>query len=719
MNRRILLRTRFVGGVITLLFIVTIWKLYDIQIINGDFWLNKAKQTWTRAETVKPSRGKIVDRNDAILAMDSVAFTVALNPKQLQKLGNRTEVIEFMNKTLKKPKSELKAIATAKRDDGTYYEYREVRQEGWKVNKQVADKIFLFREKLQEKYNSVDVGIYMVQETTRYYPKATLAAHLIGFVNKEGSPVGGVESNLNEQLKGIDGRVKYAKDGNGIVLRNSITDVIPAKEGSTIRLTVDADIQQYIEGAIKQAYDLYKPKSITAIAADPNTMEILGLANLPTYNPNQYWTSGFQSFFDPAVQSRYEPGSTFKIVTLAAAVEEGQFNPNEMYMSGQIKVADRTIRDHKRGGWGNITFLEGLKRSSNVAFVKLGYERLQANKLSAYIKKFGFGEKTGIELPGEIRGVINVNPLNPVDVATAAFGQGQVAVTPIQQLAAVAAVANGGKLMEPHIVKEIVDANGKVQKQMKPKMVRRVISEQTSAKVSSYLEQVVADQEIGSGKSAFISGYRVAGKTGTAQKVVDGKYSNSKFVVSFIGYAPVENPKIIVYVVADEPADSLASGGSVAAPVFREIVQKSLQHMGIAPNLAVKPATVRKQTVTVPDLRGMTVSRAKDKLIASKLKPEIVGEGNTITQYIPVAGTKVSPGQRIFVLTEDRQKLVIPNMRGLPLRDALEICTILNIRVLTQGQGFVKNQVMVQKNGDKVLKLILSPPNKLNSKGSK
>ncbi|UVI32190.1 penicillin-binding transpeptidase domain-containing protein [Paenibacillus spongiae] len=720
MTKRIKLRTLLVGGLITLFFVILMGKTFWVQVVKADFWTEKARNTWSTSETLVPVRGTISDRDGNVLAMDTAAYTVAVNPKIIHELGIEDFVVSKLHLILGKPESELREIVTAKKDDGTYYTQREVRREGWKIDKSVRDRIVNFRDELEKQTKKKDVGIYLIEQQKRYYPKHELAAHTIGYVDRDGKAITGLEAYLDDELKGVEGKINYKRDGNGIILENEKVEFKPSRDGKNVKLTIDADIQHYVQEAIQEAYDKYQPKSITAIAADPDTMEILGMANLPTYNPNEYGKSPQANFYNHAIKSEYEPGSTFKIVTLAAAVEEGVFNPNEEYESGRIKVGNQTLRDVKREGWGTISFLEGLKRSSNVAFVKLGYERLKTDKMIQYIKDFGFGQKTGIELPGEIPGKMNINPNRPVEVATATFGQGPVTVTPIQQIAAVAAVANGGKLMQPHIIKEIEDPVTNKTEVVKPKVVRQVISEKTSKQVGEYLEQVVSDQKIGTGKNAYIPGYRVAGKTGTAQKVIAGKkgYSDEKYVVSFIGYAPVDNPKIIVYVVVDEPNDKYAGGGSVAAPVFKKIVQQSLRQMNVMPDLPVDPETKKSSkqkelTVAVPDLSGLGLSQAKSKLKSSTLVAEVVGSGTAVKQQIPKAGTETSPNQKVYLITEDRDKLPIPNMRGLPLRDALEICSLLNIRTVTEGQGYVTNQIAAMKDGERVLKLILTPPGPL------
>ncbi|GFN30388.1 penicillin-binding protein 2B [Paenibacillus curdlanolyticus] len=709
-----------IGGLITLLFVVLIGRLYWVQVVKADFWLSNAEQYWAASEKLVAKRGDITDRDGNVLAMDGKAYTVAVSPAQLDKLGIVDKVTAKLAELLGMNESDLRAIATARNPDknNALYAQREVRSKGWKIDKELGDKIEAFKKELTAETGSVDVGIYLLNETKRYYPKNSMAAQLLGYVDKEGKANYGLESFFDEVLRGEDGYRKYQKDGNRIQIDGGKVEYKPARDGKNITLTIDYDIQNYVEQAIQKAYDKYNPKSITAIAVDPNTMEILGMANLPSANPNNYWTQDSSGFYNHATRSLYEPGSTFKIVTLAGAVEEGIFDPDAEYMSGSIQVPGKRIYDINRNGWGQITYLEGLKRSSNVAFVHLGYEGLGEDKLRSYITNFGFGAKTGVELPGELVGSIRFH--YPTEIAAATFGQG-VSVTPIQQVAAVSAVANGGKLLKPQIIKQIEDpVTGKVETR-KPEVVRQVISAETSRKVSEYLEQVVADREIGSGKNAYIEGYRVAGKTGTAQKWDNTKrgYSSDKFVVSFIGFAPVGNPKILVYVIIDEPNDKYVGGGAAAAPVFKEIVQQSLRHLGVKPQLTAEEEAALKKgdnakdkkapTIEVPDLNGMNAATAKSKLQSKGIQFVIVGNGTKVEQQIPRAGSIVPTSQRVYLITEKRDKLAVPDLKGLSLRDAMEVSTLLDIRTVTEGEGYVVSQTIAKLNGERVLKLVLKP----------
>lgn len=699
----------------TLLFVVLMSRVYWVQVVKGDEWYDRAKSKWATQEKLPPTRGTITDRDGNVLAMDVTAYTVAVNPKLINSLGLVDETAQKLHSLLGKSESDLRQILTAKKDNGDYYVQREIHKEGWKIDKPLADKVAAFRDELKKKVDEKDVGIYLLEEQGRYYPRSSLASHLIGYITKEGEAKTGIEAFYNEQLKGEAGYLKYEKDGKKVQLAGRDVDYKPARDGSNITLTIDNEIQHYVEQAIREVVKEYQPKSVTAIAADPNTMEILAIANMPEYNPNEYWKYPQANFFNHAIKSLYEPGSTFKIVTLAAAVQENMFNPNEMYKSGSIQVGrGKPIRDHRVQGWGTISFLDGLKLSSNVEFVKLGYERLGAEKLDKYIKNFGFGVKTGIALGSETAGLINFDFDKPIEVATASFGQGPVLVSPIQQVAAVAAVANGGKLLQPQLIKSIEDPVAQKVQKIEPKVVRNVISKDTATKVGEYLEHVVSDREIGTGRNAYIEGYRVAGKTGTAQKVVSGNkdYSKEKYVVSFIGFAPVDNPKIVVYIVVDEPNDPTAGGGAVAAPVFKEIVLKSLRHMGVAPNWkgTEAEAAQKEVAINVPELTGRDVAQAKSEMKARALPYELVGKGSKVLQQIPSAGTSVHPTQKIYLITEKREKLTVPNMKGLSLRDAMEVSSLLGIRLVSEGEGYVVSQKEEKTSEERILKVKLQPP---------
>ncbi|WP_426251514.1 penicillin-binding transpeptidase domain-containing protein [Paenibacillus pabuli] len=694
MVKRIKMRTLLIGGCITLFFLVLIIRIFFIQVVNSGFWQGEAAGLVEREQTIKASRGSITDRNGNILATDSPAYTVSVNPELINKFGIEDVVIDKLSELLGKNESEMRALVTAKKEDGSFFQQREVRSEGYKINPELAAKVEEFREKLQDDYKAKN-AIVLTQESKRYYPEETLASHLLGYMSRDGKAVNGLELSYDEQLTGTDGYLNYQKDAKGYKLPDSQDNYLPPQNGNNLKLTIDDTIQFYIEDAMKEAVAQYNPLSMTVIAADPNTMEIIGMANWPTFNPNTYGeTPDQKNFINHAIQSIYEPGSTFKIVTLAGAVEEKLFDPNATFESKRIYIGGYPISDNGHA-YGRISYLEGVKRSSNIAFVNLGYNMLGGERLRHYIDQFGFGKKTGIDLPSE-----SASPIKPLvyksEIATAAYGHGLVQVTPIQQVAAISAIANGGKLMEPHLVKEIINPNDGSSEVIKPKVVRQVISKESSKLVSGYLEQVVADQTIGTGRNAYIEGYRVAGKTGTARKVVNGDYSKSKDVVSFIGFAPVNNPKIAILVVIDQPDGANIGGGKAAAPVFKKIVSQALQYMGV-PKDTVKATDKKSKTTPVvqakaPDLSGKTAKQARSQLLNAGIAYETLGQGESVIRQYPAAGASMNPGQRIYLLTEESSKMKIPDLTGESLRDALEVLSLMKVGVTVKGEGYVVKQ---------------------------
>lgn len=720
MLMRIKLRTLFIGGCITLFFLVLMGRVFWIQVIEHEDWHEKAVTQWAHISEIKAVRGAIEDRNGNVLAGDVPAYTVVVDPEVIatQEIGE--EVIFGLHELLGKPEDELRKLVEAKDKDGNYLKNREVRNEGWKINQELRDKVDKFIQKLRKEHKIQETGVGLVREQKRYYPKETLAAHILGYTDRDGVAIMGLEKYLDEELKGKNGKLYYQSDGKGVKLPDSQDKYQPVVNGSDIKLTIDSTIQYYIEQAMLKAYEEYKPKSITVIAADPSTMEILGLANMPTFNPNEFWkyASNPGVFFNHAIKTRFEPGSTFKIVALAGAVEENLFNPDATFMSGSIRIKGygKPLYDQKRSGYGEISFLEGVKRSSNVAFIKLGYEMLGPERLLQYVDAFGFNNLTGIDLPGEIRGRVNPTPNNASENATIAFGHGKVRVTPIQQLTAISAIANGGKLLVPHVVKEINNSNTGNITVTQPQVVRQVISEESAKEIGSYLEQVVADLDHGTGRHAYIEGYRVAGKTGTAIKP-DGKggYDRDKVYSSFLGYAPANNPKIAVYVLIDEPADA-AGGGAAAGPVFKEIVSGALSYMGVPKvatgekgNTSTSTKTVPSAQRSAPDLTGKPMQTARKLLIDQGFDFETVGGGSNVISQYPEAGTLLASGQQIYLLSQESDQASIPDLRGQSLRDALEVLNLLRVNISVEGEGYITEQIESTQNGKRLVQLKLNP----------
>lgn len=708
MNKKSKVRSLLFGGVFTLLFFGLIYQVYWLQIIKSPELLQKAQASWEKNQEIPAQRGFIYDRNGEVLAQDAEAYTVAVSPRTINDkgMGMVSDVIDALAPLLNmeglEKEEKLYEIVTKQKEDGTYYGQVEIRKEGWKIDAATAEQI---RTVINEREL---VGITLIPEEKRTYPANDLASHVLGYVRKDGEARSGLEVYFEELLNGKPGYRSYQSDSKSFEIPDSKVTYTPPENGKSLKLTIDENIQLYVEQAIETAYEQYKPKSITAIAVDPQTMEILGMANLPNYNPNEYWDFEDQDDFkNHAVVSQYEPGSTFKIVTLAAAVEEGVFDPVATYQSGSIQVSGQRLRDHNNGaGWGVISYLEGLKRSSNVAFVKLGYEQLGKEKLEQYMNDFGFGQPTGIELPGEVSGKISLQW--DTEVATATYGQG-ITVTTIQQIAAISAIANGGKLLKPQIVKEIIDTDtGEVLESFSPELVRQVISEETAKEVSLYLEQVISDQSIGSGRLAYMDGYRAAGKTGTANVVIDGKYADGVWINSFIGFAPVEDPKIALIVVADQPdiGGNYKLGSSVVAPVFKEIMLNSLRQLRVEAK-SDEGFTQEEIKLETPNVVDLTILAAENEFAKNGLVFEVLGKGTHVIEQFPTEGSEMVLGQSGYFLTESPEKIPFPDLTNKSLRDVMQICSLLEVECEVDGSAYVVNQEVKYDGNERVVLLEL------------
>lgn len=722
MTKKTRLRTLLIGGLFTLFFICLVGRMYWIQVVSAADLRASAALVWERQSVLDPVRGSIVDRNDKVLTEDVPAYTISLNPQIIADQGILEDVVKGLTAILKEPddsgaelERKIRDLATKKRENGKYYLDVEIRNEGWKIDKQKRDQVLDLYDELKPKKKRPNdsTGIYIKEDKKRFYPGGTLAAHVIGFVNKEGEAVQGLEAKFDELLTGIPGRLTTEKDGAGVELPNAKVDYQPPIDGKTLRLTIDKNIQFLLESTLEKYYKNYNPKFISAVAADPKTMEILGMANFPTFNPNEYWNiPDYANLVNQAVSAQYEPGSTFKIVTLAATVEEGIFNPNEVFQSGRLNVPGNPVYDHNRVGWGPITYLTGLKRSSNVAFAKLGYQMLGKEKLLDYIDKFGFGAKTNIDLPGEGPGKIQLQWDS--DFARATFGQSLTTNT-IQQLAAYSAMANGGKLMWPHVVKEVLDPKtGEVVQSFEPKVIRQVVTEETARKVSNLLEMTVDDPEgIATGLVAQVEGYRVAGKTGTANKVINGQYSTTIWLTSFCGYAPVEDPKIAVCIIADEPdlkAD-YHKAKEVAPTAFSEFMAQALQYYGKVSMKENKGAEfVQTEKITVPDFSDLSLEAATNMALRSKLSLNAYGQGAKVVTQYPKAGSEVIPLQPIYVAMQSPNSIGIPDLTGKSLRESLEICAFLGLNCKVSGEGYVASQKITGESGVQTVTLQLLPP---------
>ena len=619
--------------IITFVFIVIIARVFYIQVIDYKKLNKYAGNLWSRNLPIKADRGLIYDRNGVILADNVTTTSLVLIPNQIKDKEETTqklaEILGVSYEDMYKHVSKKTSI-------------ERVHPEGRQLSYETADKI---------KDLKLD-GVYLVKESKRSYPYDTYLAHTLGFVGVDNQGLSGIELTYDKYLTGEDGAIKYYSDAKGNRLKLNEVYEQP-QDGMNITLTINNEIQSSLERELDNAVTKYDPDRAIGIVMDPNNGEILAMSARPNFSPSNYQDYSLEEINrNLPIWATYEPGSTFKIITLAAALEEGKVDlDKDTYNdSGSIKVENATLHCWKHGGHGHETFLQVVENSCNPGFVVLG-QRLGKNKLFEYIDKFGFGKKTGIDLNGEGTGIIfDLNKVGPVELATTAFGQG-VSVTPIQQITAVSAAINGGKLYKPYIVKSInePETNTVIQENKKT-LVRQVISEKTSAEVRRALESVVAN---GSGRTAYIDGYRVGGKTGTAQKVENGHYLDNNYILSFIGFLPADDPQVVVYVAVDNPKGTVQYGGTTVGPIAKAVLKDSIKALNIERRdggMDKKYKWPDPKTKEVADVVGMSVEDAKAEL--EGLNVIIEGDGDKVIHQSPEAGVKLDEGETVRLFVE-------------------------------------------------------------------
>ena len=619
--------------IITFVFIVIIARVFYIQVIDYKKLNKYAGNLWSRNLPIKADRGLIYDRNGVVLADNVTTTSLVLIPNQIKDKEETTQKLaEILGVSYEDMYKHVSKKASIER----------VHPEGRQLSYETADKI---------KDLKLD-GVYLVKESKRSYPYDTYLAHTLGFVGVDNQGLSGIELTYDKYLTGEDGAIKYYSDAKGNRLKLNEVYEQP-QDGMNITLTINNEIQSSLERELDNAVTKYDPDRAIGIVMDPNNGEILAMSARPNFSPSNYQDYSLEEINrNLPIWATYEPGSTFKIITLAAALEEGKVDlDKDTYNdSGSIKVENATLHCWKHGGHGHETFLQVVENSCNPGFVVLG-QRLGKNKLFEYIDKFGFGKKTGIDLNGEGTGIIfDLNKVGPVELATTAFGQG-VSVTPIQQITAVSAAINGGKLYKPYIVKSInePETNTVIQENKKT-LVRQVISEKTSAEVRRALESVVAN---GSGRTAYIDGYRVGGKTGTAQKVENGHYLDNNYILSFIGFLPADDPQVVVYVAVDNPKGTVQYGGTTVGPIAKAVLKDSIKALNIERRdggMDKKYKWPDPKTKEVADVVGMSVEDAKAEL--EGLNVIIEGDGDKVIHQSPEAGVKLDEGETVRLFVE-------------------------------------------------------------------
>ncbi len=650
-QKRICFLLMIIWGLLCVLGLRLAW----LQLVRGSDLRERAISIAEENRFRQTPRGKITDRNGRELAISRMAKSLVLNPTKAKEKLTAEEQAEMVAKVANilqiKPQEVQEDL-----DVGGSFVYVKRRME---IEEENAIK--------ELKKNDEDDKLECLElhdEVKRYYPNDVLAANIIGFIGTDDKGLAGMEQYADDLVKGEAEESSLMIDMRGRPIFDSIFSPAQKKyqgdSSKDITLTIDSTMQFIVEQALDKAMMDNRPKAVTALVMDPKTGDVLAMASRPTYNPNKFWEANDEAWRNRAISAIYEPGSTFKAIVAGAALQEGVVSPNmTFYDPGHIDVSEKRIQNWNGGSFGNVTFIDVVKNSINTCFAQVGLW-LGGEKLTQYAQKFGFGEPTGIELPGEESGML-FNPKDMVnsDVATMAIGQ-SIAVTPLQLVTAMSAIANDGVLLKPHIIKQITNADGSVYKENGREEVRRVLDSATAKTLVGLLEQVVAT---GGGSKAAVEGYRIAGKTGTAQKINENSsgYMDGRYIASFCGFAPVEDPRIVVLVVIDDPSAGSFYGGQIAAPVARDIFSQLLRFMHISPssdvfanmdkentNGAAAQPKAKAVTSGMPDLTGMSIKEVSQKLAELGLGMDIQGNGLARSQSLP-PGSKIEPGQSVTV----------------------------------------------------------------------
>ncbi|QOR36223.1 PASTA domain-containing protein [Clostridium sp. 'deep sea'] len=675
-------RILFLMVVFLLLTIVMISRLAYWQIYKSSWLEERASSQWVLSVPVSPRRGNIIDAKQRTLAMNKNADTIAAIPKQIVNAQAAAKVL-----------APILSI-----DEETLYSKLSVNKSQIYLKRLVDPEV---SAKVREQNLQ---GIIIVKESKRFYPNVSLASHVLGFsgIDKGWS---GLELKYDELLQGNKGAMRFGTDDEG--QKTNGVEYIRPEDGNTIELTIDIAIQSIMELALEKTYATHNADGVMAIAMDVKTGGILAMAGKPDFDPNSYGEYDEKLWRNPVVSDVFEPGSTFKIITMAAALEEGIVSKNDrFYDPGYIKVSGVTLHCWKSGGHGSQNYEEIIQNSCNPGFVLLG-QRLGAERLHKYITDFGFTQKTKVDLPGEGSGIMfELEKMGPVELATTAFGQGP-AVTPLQQIRAISAIANKGLMTTPHVVNKVIDKDNNVIYEFKDENKTQVVSTNTAEEVCRLLESVVVK---GTGKLAFIEGYRIGGKTGTAQVAKPGGgYYSDNFVASFIGMAPADDPQIALFVAIRNPKGSSHQGGRIAAPLFGEMMRDILRYMDVPTQLTTEKPSFDNY-VAVPDLLGLTAEKAAAQLWAKGFITERDGIANgVVVSQTPAPGVKLEIGQKVVIKTTSQSgnsesfDVTVPDVKGLSLKQASMKLGEAGLRIEIDGSGVAVSQD--PKPGEVVRKL--------------
>ena len=675
-------------GLLTLVFTILMGRILYISCfaqVGGVKYGVKAYNQQLGADTINANRGTIYDRNMNALARSATVWTVSVAPNQIDSDEKREKIASGLADILGMDKEEILAKTQKKN------KYEIVKK---KVEKPEADKITEF-----VKENKLS-GVHMVEDSRRYYPLGNTASHVIGFTGSDNQGLAGVEIKYNDVLSGTPGKVVISQNALGTNMPFEYEYYYPAQDGNSLVLTLDQTLQHYVDKALKEAVDTHAPGNRTcAIMMDVNNGEIVAMSTQPDFDLNDPFTitdpnllatlegkegdelkeakSTAQSrmWTNKAISETYEPGSVFKVVTSSAALEEKTMTlENTFDCSGSVQVAPgTTMKCWKAGGHGHESFVDAVVNSCNPAFIKIGAS-LGPDLFYQYFTQYGMTEKTGIDLPGESKSLyVAKKDLGVVSLASESFGQ-SMSITPMQMLTAFCATVNGGYLVTPHVVKQVIDNDGNIVQSYDGKVRRQAISEETSETMRYILEQVVSAN---GGSNASVPGYRIAGKSGTAQKLARRQeLGKDVYVSSFAGAVPADNPQYALLVMVDEPTSGAYYGGAVASPIFVEIMTDAIPYFGISPEYTEEE--LEHLAVSVPYLESFTVEEAKAKLSDAGLAaPEIIGSGDTVIRQVPAAGSNVSKDASVLLYTDDTD----PNA---------SMVTVPDVTNLTQEQARIR-----------------------------
>lgn len=660
----------------------------EVNDVSLEAWAKEKRET---SVVLPAERGKIYDRNGMTLAYNRPTYRIyaivdpeySKSQKEPLHVVDPEETAEKLAPLLGIDEKEILERLQEGIEEGKFQV--EFGKEGKNLSQQVMEEI-----------NELQLpGINFMEDSIRYYPNGMFASHIIGFASPDEdtgivSGVTGLEKEKNKLLSGTDGFIRYHRDKYNKKLLESNEVVQHPEDGHDIYLTIDQKIQTILEDVLSQVDEKYNPSRITAVVMHAKTGEILAMGSRPSFNPNH--PEQVENWYNDVISIPVEPGSTAKIFTWAAAIEEGVYNGNELFQSGKYVVNEKIepINDHNQGrGWGKISFDEGFRRSSNVAASKLVWEKLGTDTFLEYLQKFHLDEPTNIDLPNEVPGQILYNW--PSEKLRTAFGQGST-MTPIQQIKGVSAIANEGKMLKPFVVKKVVDPNsGEVVSENSPEVVGEPISKETAQQMIELLDDVVTEKD-GTGRKYQLDDYSVVGKTGTAQipnpngsGYLTGRENN---IFSFLGMAPKEDPQIIMHVSVKQPSLSQTETGSdPVAFIFNHVMENALHYLNIEPDKEDEQEEI--DVVEIPQITNKKVTTVQKDLEKLGFEVSVVGEGEQVAAANVEAGEKLLPRQRIILITD---KPTIPNMTGWSLKDVSTLANLLNIEIEISGQGFVVDQ---------------------------